>query len=230
MPLRFEPLHTHLSLLAPSALGVVLLGSLPALLPVAQAQQAETQQARQYDISPGSLGQVLGRFAAESGLLLSGDAGLTDGQPSAGLQGTYRVREALDRLLAGSGVTYRFTDGNTVMLERAAVPATQSGPVVLDMLTVTGERQEVSLQRTTSSIAVLAEEEIERSDATRVYDAIRSVPNVTPAPPDFLPPIRGVDAGGASGIGGTILTGTTPRAKLIVDDVSRPISYTNNSF
>jgi len=63
-----------------------------------------------------------------------------------------------------------------------------------------------------------------------VLDAVREAPNVTPSPPDFLPSIRGVESGGAAGLGGNDLFGTVPRAALIVDDVARPSTIVNNNF
>lgn len=62
--------------LSACALALLLAGPM-AGIPLATAQQTEAQQARDYDIPAGPLGQVLSRFAAEAGILLSGDAALT---------------------------------------------------------------------------------------------------------------------------------------------------------
>lgn len=106
-------------------------------VPAAQAQQAES---RSYDIPPGPLGEVLTRFAAAAGLLLSGEAALADDQRSPGLEGTYTVEQALRRLLAGTGLQYRFSDPETVTLVRAKTQDA-GGPLQLGPIQVTGQTE-----------------------------------------------------------------------------------------
>jgi len=105
--------------------------------PTAQAQTARTEQAREYDVPPGPLGEVLSTFAAQAGILLSADGELTAGKRSPGLRGRYTVEQALQRLLAGTGLTYRFTDANTVTLAKAGAQDGE-GPMQLGPITVEG--------------------------------------------------------------------------------------------
>ena len=102
----------------------------------AQEKAAKTETAvgetRSYDIPAGPLSEVLSRFAAESGLLLSSDAELTAGKRSEGLAGRYAPQQALKQLLDGTGLDYELTDGNTVTLKAA----TSESPERLAPITV----------------------------------------------------------------------------------------------
>ena len=69
-------------------------------------------------------------------------------------------------------------------------------------IAVTGELVKRPLSETTTSVKVLTEESLQRNDAYRIYDTVRHIPNVTPAPPDFMPAIRGLQGGGPLGLGG----------------------------
>ncbi len=133
-------------------------------------------------------------------------------------------------LLAINFVFYFFTF-NIVLAQSSKEPIEEgSEAVTLDDIVVVGERTERSLLETTTSVTVITEEDLQRNDANRVFDALRHTPNVTPTPPDFLPSVRGVQSGGPVGLGGSLLAATQPRAKLIVDDVARLQTLTNNSY
>ena len=116
-------------LMATAALGPLSLAS-PA------AAQAVTQQAtRTYNIPRQPLADALVVFATQSGLQIATDGAAVRGSQSAGVRGTLTSRQALDRLLAGSGFTYRL-NGNVVTLERA--PQAQAGVIQLGAVQVEG--------------------------------------------------------------------------------------------
>ena len=196
---------------------------------LAQAPDSPAAPLVRFDIPAQPLPTALLAFGRQAGLQVTADAAATAGEQAPAVIGSFTATEALSRLLAGSGLTWRYVDSATVTLERTVVEP-QSGPVRLNPLVVTGERVEASIIETEASVTVLNEEDIARADSATVYDAVRSAPNVVPVPPDFLPPIRGANSDGPLGIAGNDLNGTTPRASLIVDGVSRPISYANNGF
>ena len=102
--------------------------------------------------------------------------------------------------------------------------------ITLKEIVVTGEWVKRPLSETTTSVTLLPEESLQRNDAYRIYDTVRHVPNLTPAPPDFLPAIRGLQSGGPLGLGGGLLAATQPRAKLIVGGVERLANYANNVY
>jgi hypothetical protein len=100
------------------------------------AVQAPADDVRQYDIPAGPLSEVLTRFSAESGIFLSGATDLALGKRSSGLAGRYSVEAGLRVLLAGSGLTYRFTGASSVTLVAAQEGG---GPVELGPIMVGGE-------------------------------------------------------------------------------------------
>ena len=94
--------------------------AVPQLSQTAMAQTTQ-QQTRHYDIASGPVSRVINRFAAESGVFISGAGELGEGRQSPGLQGQYRVDEGLERLLDGTGLTAaRQGDGSYRLEERAA--------------------------------------------------------------------------------------------------------------
>ncbi|OGB26585.1 MAG: hypothetical protein A3I66_17205 [Burkholderiales bacterium RIFCSPLOWO2_02_FULL_57_36] len=76
----------------------------PDFMSSAHAQQQTSSTARAYNIPAGPLTGALNRLADEAGIFLAGNAQLTDGKSSAGLQGRYTLQEALSKLLTGNGL------------------------------------------------------------------------------------------------------------------------------
>jgi len=91
------------------------------------AAQAPANTARDYDIPAGPLSSSLARFAGETGVPLSANAALTAGKQAPALKGRFTVREALDRLLAGSGLEASQQDG-AVVVRPASQPAAEAVP------------------------------------------------------------------------------------------------------
>lgn len=83
----------------------------PALAQTSTA--TETVQA--YNLPAQDLNQALLQFAQSAGLQLFYDNSLVDGRRSAALKGNYTPRQALAKLLAGTGLSYTIS-GNTVRL------------------------------------------------------------------------------------------------------------------
>ena len=72
------------------------------------APQEREGEARTYRIPAGAMANALNTFADMNGLQLLYDAGVTERIQTSGLVGQYSVKEGLDRLLSGTGLTYRF--------------------------------------------------------------------------------------------------------------------------
>ncbi|THU05088.1 TonB-dependent siderophore receptor [Lampropedia puyangensis] len=75
-------------------------------IPSTQAQTEPTaqQQQHRFQIAPGSLVAALASFAAQAGANVSAPPELVSGKNTAGLQGSFSAAEALQRLLAGTGL------------------------------------------------------------------------------------------------------------------------------
>lgn len=94
----------------------------------AHAASLDAPAARSIELPAGPLGRNLSTLAVEAGIALSFDPALTAGLSSPPLSGSYTAREALTRLLAGSGleVTGR-SDGSYTLQKAAPAAATSAG-------------------------------------------------------------------------------------------------------
>ena len=89
-------------------------------------------------IPPQDLDTAMTRLADQAGIRLLGASGDLAGKRTAGLSGSYTIAQALNTLLAGSGVGWRLSEANTVILERLAPGSSAPGVVPLDPVRVQG--------------------------------------------------------------------------------------------
>jgi len=165
-----------------------------------QLAQATTGEARRFDIPAGDLQAALLAFSQAVDLQLLYPAEMTAGLRTQGVQGEYTPEEALRRLLAGTGLQYRFSDADTVTL---ANPGAQDddGPLQLGPIQVTGEaesaygpvegyrasrsatatRTDTPIMETPASIQVVPEQVIEDQASPRLRDVYRNISGVEPA-------------------------------------------------
>ncbi|MCC2644204.1 MAG: putative Ferric iron uptake protein [Nitrospira sp.] len=96
----------------------------------AQVSQTSTNQtAIEFNIPEQSLTSALNQFAVTTGLQVSYQADLAAGLTSSAVSGSRTPLEALQRLLAGTGLQFRFANEQTVTVERAApAPALPATP------------------------------------------------------------------------------------------------------
>lgn len=83
------------------------------------AQTSADQTAREFNIPAQSLTSALNQFAATTGLQVSYQADLAAGRTSSSVSGTHTPVEALQALLTGTGLQFRFANDQTVTVERA---------------------------------------------------------------------------------------------------------------
>lgn len=144
----------------------------PAAPPIAEAVPERT-----YDIPAGPLAPALIRLADQSGLQLLYGAEVTAGVRTGGVRGRYTPRQALDRLFAGTGTTYRFTGANTVTVDR-----TVARDMELEPVKVSGDWLGAATKRDArvypGARSVVTDEEIHETGARTVEDVLRRVPGV----------------------------------------------------
>jgi len=106
-------------------------------VPVDSEQQAQTGAASvAFNIPAQPLAQALTQFGRQSGLQVAVDAAAVAGKSTAGVSGTMSAQSALQQILAGTGIAYRFTSPNAVSVV-APAPGT-SGALQLDPVQVQG--------------------------------------------------------------------------------------------
>ncbi len=104
------------------ALVVLALGSTFAPLTYAQENIAAERQ-QQYTIAAGSLEDALAEFAQQAGILISFEPELVSGKQSSGLQGNYTAKQAVSKLLQGTGLDQVVRENGTWGLRK--LPSTQ---------------------------------------------------------------------------------------------------------
>lgn len=100
-----------------TAIGIGMAGFAPAW--IAGEVLAQTSPATQpvaFNIPAGSLAAALAAFGDRAGIQVIYPADLARGQVSPGISGTLTPEAALQRLLNGTNLTYRFTNATTVTL------------------------------------------------------------------------------------------------------------------
>ncbi|MFC4256801.1 TonB-dependent siderophore receptor [Altererythrobacter xixiisoli] len=113
------------------ALALMGCASTAMVLPMTAAAQAASAR---FDIQSQPLATALAAFSQQSGIDIVGGVAIPDIRTTA-VTGTMAPAEALSRLLAGSGISYRFTNAGDVVLERA--PQAADGTVLLGPVRVT---------------------------------------------------------------------------------------------
>ncbi|WP_347974306.1 TonB-dependent receptor domain-containing protein [Foliimonas ilicis] len=164
-----------------------------AIVPMASAAQAQTAarlQPASFDIAAQSLSDSLAAFARAAGLRIAYPSELAQGRSAPALQGPLTQTQALDRLLSGSGLAYRFTGGTSVTVYdpsavAAAAPIDADGSLVLDTITITSGQSGVgwdgsaeTVYTTPAMVSHVSSETIERYRGTTSGDILKGVPGV----------------------------------------------------
>ncbi|WP_347988632.1 TonB-dependent receptor [Methylomonas sp. AM2-LC] len=95
-----------------------------------------------FDIPAQSLAGALIRFSAATGLQVLYEGDIASQIKSPELKGRYTSEDALQKLLQGSGLNYRYSNSKTITLEKAVAPAVspinQADPITLPKVNVVG--------------------------------------------------------------------------------------------
>ncbi|TCK03676.1 TonB-dependent siderophore receptor [Marinobacterium mangrovicola] len=167
--------------------GIALAATSSMVMPLT-AQAAIEQIA--FNVPAGKLSSALNRFSEQAGLYLTGNGELTANLNSSGLNGSYSVREGLNLLLQGTGISYRFSDDRTVTLLRQSTSSAETTLPTLfvdtDVLAGSaanayrveaasiGSLGNVSLQNTPYSIEVYSRDQMDNMQARSLADITKT--------------------------------------------------------
>ena len=173
----------------------------------------------QFDIAPGTLGTALATFEKQSGIAVTlAQAGIQEIN-TAGVTGVLSSEQALQRLLAGTGLTYRFD---------AAKAVTVDLPEQSEFVSVTGTAASLATSKFTTplrdipqTITVIKSDVIQAQGATTLRDVLRNVSGIT-----FQ---AGEGGGGLPGDSFT-MRGFSAGNDLFVDGVRDSGGYTRDAF
>ena len=177
-----EGLHIKSLSAAPLALLCVLISGLAVAAP------------HSFNIAPQPLASALNRLAAQSGLQVIFDGTLVVGKNSLGVVGPKEPEAALADVLKGSGLTWRATGANSVMLEKApessstlqlgetAIVGQQMGETTENTGSyTTGAMQTatklpLTLRETPVSVSVVTRKRMDDKAMTTISDVAQSAP------------------------------------------------------
>lgn len=192
--------------------------ALPASIALIEGKAlAQAAAQTSFDIPAGTLASVLASFGSQSGTQVSYDASLAAGKTSPGIRGAATREQALAQILQGTGLGYSFSDAASVVItdrvSAAHTPVDADGALVLDTISVTGDRERNAatgsgfqgtpdwVYETAASVGVVSGEAIRNSGARSIRDSIASAPGVYSGEgqgsfPTVSPNIRGVGDSG----------------------------------
>ncbi|TRA88351.1 TonB-dependent siderophore receptor [Rhizobium rhizogenes] len=160
---------------------------------------AQTAKSYEFAISGQSLSAALVRFSSVTGIDVAFDGPLPANLRSVGTAGNLSAEGALRRLLAGTGLTFRFTTANTVLLinpQNSSSSASAVGATILEPIVVQGENARgpvdgfvatqsatatktgTSLKDTPQAVNVVTKDQIAAQGSTTLTQALRYTPGV----------------------------------------------------
>ena len=179
-------------------------------------QQTTTQR---FDIPPGPLGDVLAAFEAATKVKVTVTVDSIRTLQSPGVSGLHTAERALEQILAGTGITYRFTapDAVTLRLEAASeFVEVQGNAAPLSLRTFTEPVRDIP-----QTIEVIPSEVIQAQGLTSLRDVLRNVPGIT-----FQ---AGEGGGGLPGDNFSI-RGFSAGNDIFVDGIRDPGGYSRDVF
>ncbi len=179
--------------------------------------QTQAQQVR-FDIPPGALDTVLSAFQKATGLQVVVPNEEMRNVSSPGVSGVYTPDQALKQLLTGTGISYHFTNTETVALEIQA----QEGVVDIRELgseQISSPKFTEPLRDVPQSVTVVSRQVIEEQGVTTLRDTVRNVAGISIA----------AGEGGAQGDNLTI-RGFTARNDIFLDAMRDFGSYYRDPF
>ncbi|WP_110993250.1 TonB-dependent receptor [Pseudomonas sichuanensis] len=207
----FTPSRRHGQL---SLLTLALLASGACSLPALAVEPAQASSPRMGDyrfaIAQQPLVSAINAFSQVTGWQVGFNAELAEGVASPGVQGSLAPEAALQRLLHGTGLSYRKIDNANVVLERQAGSA-----IALQQMTVSATRSAQEVSQVPSTVSVQTREQLDRQNVNDIKDLVRYEPGVS---------VGGV--GQRSGLNGYNIRGIDGERILTqVDGVSIPDSF-----
>ncbi|EJO32124.1 TonB-dependent siderophore receptor [Achromobacter marplatensis] len=172
-----------------------------------EASRAQAVQQQEYSIEAQPLDRALRLFSEQSRHQVLFDEAVVTGRQAPAVQGKFTPREALDRLLAGSGVIVNSARPDVFTLTRITGPAADSsGAVTLQAVTVTGQGERTatteqtgsytspaltlgkwtqSIRETPQSVSVITRQQLDDRNLTTLEEALAQTTGVTKSARNF---------------------------------------------
>lgn len=197
-----------------SLLTLAMLASSAASLPALAAEPAQVPAQRmgdyRFNIAQQPLVSALNAFSSVTGWQVGLSAELGQNVVSAGVRGSLPPEQALQRLLLGTGLTYRKLGSNNVAIERS-----QSQAIALQQVTISATRSAQDVSQVPSTVSVQTRDQLDRNNVNDIKQLVRYEPGVS---------VSGT--GQRSGLNGYNIRGIDGERVLTqIDGVAIPDSY-----
>lgn len=167
---------------------------------------AQSLEVRRISIPAGPLADALAEFQRLTGWTIEIPDARMATLPTKAVSATLPVKEALQRLLAGTGLSFSMTGPNTARLSFEAVRGSID---VVERTPVSSPRYTEPLRNLPQTITVIPKEIIEQQGATSLAEVLRNVPGMTMT----------AGEGGAPAGDNLTLRGNSARNDIFVDGV-----------
>ena len=146
------------------------------------------------DVPAGDLAAAVETLARQANLQVLFNRKLLEGKTTSGLHGSYTGREALEKLLEGSGIGFTFTAEDAVSLNRSAEPAgAETKPAELPEVKVTAPAEtgystpnattatktDTPIMETPVAVEVVPQQVLQDQQVTSIDQALKNVSGVT---------------------------------------------------
>lgn len=160
--------------------------------PAAHSADALSAKAVRVDIAATSLESALLQLSSQANVQLVVASVDIGGMASPGLSGEFLLKDALDRLLAGSGLTYRVDEAGTIIVTRSAANSPPVTPAsahptdtaafrestVLEEVVVTAQKRAESVQDVPMAMQALSAQELEGRGIVSADQILSASPNL----------------------------------------------------
>lgn len=171
-------------------LSAAVLSALSLLSTELRAQQLNTAETAvadagavyRFNIAAAPLNQAINAFIGQTQWQIGYNAALAAGVTSPGVIGEFTARDALTRLLSGTGLTYEFSQqGQLITLKPIQQDLAQNNAIMLGTVQVTAsavQNAKDTVYSEAASVAVLTQRDIERFRGTSVGDIFQGTTGV----------------------------------------------------
>ena len=170
---RFLAPSCTLSLLTAA---ILMAGTAPLALAATTVQPAARNMGDYtFAIARQPLVSALNAFTAVTGWQVGMPAELATGVASPGVNGSLSPEKALERLLAGTRLSYRKLGDNSIVLEKRSA----GSALELQQVTISATRQEQDITSVPSTVTVHDRQELDRNNVNTLKDLVRYEPGVS---------------------------------------------------
>lgn len=170
---RFLAPSCTLSLLTAA---ILMAGTAPLALATTTVQPpARNMGDYTFAIARQPLVSALNAFTAVTGWQVGLPAELAEGVASPGVNGSLPPEKALERLLAGTQLSYRKLGDNSIVLEKRS----RGSALELQQVTISATRQEQDITSVPSTVTVHDRQALDRNNVNTLKDLVRYEPGVS---------------------------------------------------